>query len=61
MGFDQPLELRVNEFFAAFDSDCHTCTNDIEEGELAGYLPGNQYASCGECLDDYKEGRILDE
>lgn len=59
--FVQPQPGPVREFVAAFDSDCHTCTNTIYEGDEAGYLPGDTYASCGECVQDFKEGRILDE
>jgi hypothetical protein len=61
MALVQPQGGRINEFVAAFDSDCHTCTNAIYEGERAGYLPGDTYASCSECIEDYQEGRILDE
>lgn len=58
--YSQPKE-NINTFVAGFDSECHTCTGWIDEGEEAGYLPGDIYASCGECLQDYREGRTLDE
>lgn len=56
--FSQPN--RVNTFVAAFDSDCHTCGEPIHEGDEAGYLPHEDYPSCEDCIEWYKEGGIDD-
>lgn len=39
----------VAHFTASYASECVTCWNTIEEGDKAGYLPGDDQASCGEC------------
>jgi len=38
----------VAQFTARYTSQC-PCGNTIDEGDWAGYLPGEDTASCAEC------------
>lgn len=49
---------KVNEFVAGFDSECLNCPETIWAGDEAGYLPDDDYASCGKCVREYKEGKL---
>lgn len=46
----------VRKFTARFDSECETCGGDIYEGSEAGYLPGDDWPSCEDCIDEHEEG-----
>lgn len=52
--FGQPT-AKVNTFTARFDSECVTCFGDILEGELAGYLPGDDKPSCRDCVEEFED------
>jgi hypothetical protein len=53
-----PLPLSVRRFTAAYDSGCESCSGEIYEGEPAGYISGDDYASCGDCCDQAEEGTL---
>ncbi len=55
--FSQPGSSRqpVQAFQARFDGDCPTCFEAIYEGDMIGYLPGDDKPSCEECVDNHNE------
>lgn len=53
MKFSQPGRRPVILFRAAFEGDCETCGEPT--GELIGYLPGDDRASCEDCVEEHNE------
>jgi hypothetical protein len=47
-------EVVVRDFIATYESTCHTCWEEIAPGDKAGYIDGDNEASCWECCKQAK-------
>jgi hypothetical protein len=52
--FSQPA-AELHKFQASFDSDCENCPDEIQEGDMIAYLPGDSRPSCPECVAEFGE------
>lgn len=42
----------ANTFIARFDSYCFGCADDIDEGDLVGFIAGEKGIHCAECVEE---------